>query len=78
MPEVKLEEVRRFMEQILMAVDVPESEARAHADLLLHADSVGHKSHGLNRLSKFVISFHLLQMNHAKVCNLYTKLCIID
>ncbi|XP_026743737.1 uncharacterized protein LOC113505307 [Trichoplusia ni] len=54
MPEVKLEEVRRFMEEILMAVDVPEREAKAHADLLLYADSVGHKSHGLNRLRNYV------------------------
>lgn len=53
MPEVKLEEARRFMEEIFMSVDVPEREAKAHADLLLHADSVGHNSHGMNRLSKF-------------------------
>nr|XP_049700986.1 (2R)-3-sulfolactate dehydrogenase (NADP(+)) isoform X2 [Helicoverpa armigera] len=54
MPEVKLEEVRRFMEDSLKAVGVPESEAKAHADLLMHADTVGHYSHGLNRLEFYI------------------------
>ncbi|XP_026743777.1 uncharacterized protein LOC113505333 [Trichoplusia ni] len=54
MPEVKLEEVRRFMEDALKSVGAPESEARAHADLLMHADTVGHYSHGLNRLEFYV------------------------
>ncbi|XP_047031076.1 (2R)-3-sulfolactate dehydrogenase (NADP(+)) [Helicoverpa zea] len=54
MPEVKLEEVRRFMEDSLKAVGTPESEAKAHADLLMHADTVGHYSHGLNRLEFYI------------------------
>ncbi|KAH9635831.1 hypothetical protein HF086_002391 [Spodoptera exigua] len=54
MPEVKLEEVRRFMEDSLKAVGAPESEAKAHADLLMHADTVGHYSHGLNRLEFYI------------------------
>lgn len=52
MPEVRIEEVRRFMEDSLKVVGVPESEAKEHAALLLHADLVGHFSHGLNRLGK--------------------------
>lgn len=52
--EVRIEEARRFMEQSLMAVQTPESEAKAHADLLVHADIVGHFSHGLNRLEFYI------------------------
>ncbi|KAJ8717396.1 hypothetical protein PYW08_005795 [Mythimna loreyi] len=54
MPEIQLEEVRRFMEDCLKAVGAPESEAQAHADLLMHADTVGHYSHGLNRLEFYI------------------------
>ncbi|CAD0203034.1 unnamed protein product [Chrysodeixis includens] len=54
MSEVKLEEARRFMEEILMSVGAPERAAKGHADLLLAADSVGHNSHGLNRLKFYV------------------------
>lgn len=53
MPEVRLEEARRFMVDSLKAVGAPETEAEAHADLLMHADTVGHYSHGLNRLCEF-------------------------
>ncbi|KAL0869640.1 hypothetical protein ABMA27_005892 [Loxostege sticticalis] len=49
-PEVRVEEVQRFMEDALRAVGTPDSEARAHASLLVHADLTGHFSHGLNRL----------------------------
>ena len=52
MPEVTLEEVRRFMEDSLKVLGAPDSEAKAHADLLVHADTVGHYSHGLNRLGE--------------------------
>lgn len=50
MPEVRVEEVRRFMVDSLVVVGAPKPEAEAHADLLLYADTVGHFSHGLNRL----------------------------
>ncbi|XP_026737801.1 uncharacterized protein LOC113501021 [Trichoplusia ni] len=48
--DVKLEEIRRFIEDCLRAVDVPDSEARAQADLMMYADITGHKYHGLLRL----------------------------
>ncbi|XP_052755782.1 uncharacterized protein LOC113521987 [Galleria mellonella] len=54
MPEVRVDEVRRFMEDSLRAVGAPDSEAKAHAALLLHADITGHFSHGLNRLAFYV------------------------
>ncbi|XP_075981124.1 (2R)-3-sulfolactate dehydrogenase (NADP(+))-like [Anticarsia gemmatalis] len=54
MPEVRLEEVRRFMVDSLKAVGAPDKEARAQADLLMHADTVGHYSHGLNRLEFYI------------------------
>ncbi|XP_059059643.1 (2R)-3-sulfolactate dehydrogenase (NADP(+))-like [Achroia grisella] len=54
MPEVRVDEVRRFMEDSLRAVGAPESEAVAHAALLLHADVTGHFSHGLNRLEFYI------------------------
>lgn len=50
MPEVRVEEARRFMEDSLKAVGALEKEAQAHAALLLHADLTGHFSHGINRL----------------------------
>ncbi|KAM3956708.1 putative oxidoreductase YjmC [Aphomia sociella] len=54
MPEVRVDEVQRFMEDSLRAVGVPDSEAREHAALLLHADVTGHFSHGLNRLEFYI------------------------
>ncbi|CAB3242363.1 unnamed protein product [Arctia plantaginis] len=54
MPEVRLEEARRFMVDSLKAAGAPETEAEAHANLLMHADTVGHYSHGLNRLEFYV------------------------
>ncbi|XP_028043945.1 uncharacterized protein LOC114253309 isoform X2 [Bombyx mandarina] len=54
MPEVLVEEARRFMEDSLTAVGAPVSEAKAQADLLIHADTVGHYSHGLNRLEFYI------------------------
>ncbi|CAK1584768.1 unnamed protein product [Parnassius mnemosyne] len=54
MPEVQIEEVRRFMVESLVAVGAPETEAKLQADLLLYADTVGHFSHGLNRLELYV------------------------
>lgn len=48
--DVKLEEIRRFIEDCLRAVDVPDAEARAQADLMMYADITGHKYHGLLRL----------------------------
>ncbi|KAL0820209.1 hypothetical protein ABMA28_006132 [Loxostege sticticalis] len=54
MPEVRVEEAQRFMEDALRAVGTPDSEARAHAALLLHADLTGHFSHGLNRLVFYI------------------------
>ncbi|XP_013137515.1 PREDICTED: (2R)-3-sulfolactate dehydrogenase (NADP(+))-like [Papilio polytes] len=54
MPEVRVEEVRRFMVDSLVVVGAPKPEAEAHADLLLYADTVGHFSHGLNRLELYV------------------------
>ncbi|XP_041984863.1 (2R)-3-sulfolactate dehydrogenase (NADP(+))-like [Aricia agestis] len=54
MPEVRVEEVRRFMVESLVAVGAPETEAKRHADLLVHADSAGHFSHGLNRLELYI------------------------
>ncbi|VVC92785.1 unnamed protein product [Leptidea sinapis] len=54
MPEVRVEEVQRFMEESLVAGGAPLPEAQAHAALLLHADLVGHFSHGLNRLELYV------------------------
>lgn len=58
MPEVRIEESTRFMVDSLKAVGTPESEAQAQADLLIHADIVGHVSHGLNRLGKL---FYILR-----------------
>ncbi|KOB69503.1 Malate dehydrogenase [Operophtera brumata] len=54
MPEVKVEEVRRFMEDSFLAVGTPEKAAKAHAALLLHADTAGHFSHGINRLEFYI------------------------
>ncbi|XP_072942972.1 uncharacterized protein [Epargyreus clarus] len=54
MPEVRIEEVERFMVESLVAAGAPRSEAQAQADLLLHADTVGHFSHGLNRLELYI------------------------
>ncbi|KPJ10481.1 Malate dehydrogenase [Papilio machaon] len=54
MPEVRVDEVRRFMVDSLLAAGAPEPEAKAHAELLLYADTVGHFSHGLNRLELYV------------------------
>ncbi|XP_068620459.1 (2R)-3-sulfolactate dehydrogenase (NADP(+))-like [Battus philenor] len=54
MPEVEIEEVRRFMVESLVAAGAPVSEARAQADLLVYADIVGHYSHGLNRLELYI------------------------
>lgn len=54
MPEVSVKEAERFMVESLVAGGAPLSEAKAHADLLLHADFVGHFSHGMNRLGKNV------------------------
>lgn len=59
MPEVLVEEARRFMEDSLTAVGAPVSEAKAQADLLIHADTVGHYSHGLNRLGIVLLYFAL-------------------
>lgn len=53
MLKVQREEVRTFIEECLVSVEAPLKEARAHADLLLHADSTGHFSHGLNRLGGY-------------------------
>ena len=55
MPEVRVEEAERFMVDSLVAGGAPLSEAKAHADLLLHADIVGHFSHGMNRLGKYIL-----------------------
>lgn len=55
MAAVCIDEVRRFMEESLVAAGAPLEEAKAHADLLLHADIVGHFSHGLNRLGEFLL-----------------------
>lgn len=52
MPEVQVEEVRRFMKECLEATGVSGTEAAEHAALLLQADLTGHYSHGLNRLGK--------------------------
>ncbi|XP_053614500.1 uncharacterized oxidoreductase YjmC-like [Plodia interpunctella] len=54
MPEVRLEEVQRFMEDCLRGAGAPVAEAKAHAELLLHADVTGHYSHGLNRLELYI------------------------
>ncbi|XP_034835191.1 (2R)-3-sulfolactate dehydrogenase (NADP(+))-like [Maniola hyperantus] len=54
MPDVRVEEAQRFMEESLLAAGAPLPEAKAHADLLLHADIVGHYSHGMNRLELYV------------------------
>ncbi|CAK1553024.1 unnamed protein product, partial [Leptosia nina] len=45
---------QRFMEDSLVAAGAPLSEAKAQTDLLLHADVVGHFSHGLNRLELYI------------------------
>ncbi|XP_063540248.1 uncharacterized oxidoreductase YjmC-like [Cydia strobilella] len=54
MPEVRIEEVSRFMRECFQATGVPENEAREHTDLLLQADFTGHYSHGLNRLEYYI------------------------
>ncbi|CAG9795564.1 unnamed protein product, partial [Diatraea saccharalis] len=54
MAKVQVEEVRRFIEDCLRSVGAPDSEAKAHAALLLHADVTGHFSHGLNRLVFYI------------------------
>ncbi|XP_049876985.1 uncharacterized oxidoreductase YjmC [Pectinophora gossypiella] len=54
MPEVAIEEARRFMEESLQSVGTPAQQAKDHAALLLHADMTGHFSHGLNRLELYI------------------------
>ncbi|XP_063626284.1 uncharacterized oxidoreductase YjmC-like [Cydia splendana] len=54
MPEVRVEEVSRFMRECFQATGVPENEAKEHTDLLLQADFTGHYSHGLNRVEFYV------------------------
>ncbi|XP_061384244.1 (2R)-3-sulfolactate dehydrogenase (NADP(+))-like isoform X1 [Danaus plexippus] len=54
MPEVKIEEAKRFMVEALRAAGAPLKEAEAHSELLLHADIVGHYSHGMNRLELYL------------------------
>lgn len=49
-----MEEVRRFVEDCLLAVGAPLEAAKAQAALLVHADTVGHYSHGINRLGEFL------------------------
>ncbi|XP_022116764.2 (2R)-3-sulfolactate dehydrogenase (NADP(+)) [Pieris rapae] len=51
---VSIDEVLRFMEESLAAAGAPLAEAKAQADLLIHADLVGHFSHGLNRLELYI------------------------
>ncbi|XP_047996880.1 hydroxycarboxylate dehydrogenase B-like isoform X5 [Leguminivora glycinivorella] len=50
MPEVRIEEVSRFMRECFQATGVSENDAREHTALLLQADFTGHYSHGLNRV----------------------------
>ncbi|CAH2089767.1 unnamed protein product [Euphydryas editha] len=59
MPEVSVKEAERFMVESLVAAGAPLSEAKAHADLLLHADIVGHFSHGMNRLEFYINNIKL-------------------
>ena len=47
-------ELRRFMEQALESLGVPEEDARISADVLLEADLRGIDTHGIGRLSIYV------------------------
>lgn len=56
-PPVKLvavNESRRFMIDCFRAVNVPQANAEAMADLLVAADYRGHFSHGMNRLEMYI------------------------
>lgn len=55
MGKVATAEALRFMTDCLKAVGATASAAQQQAELLIEADRVGHPSHGLNRLGKFVI-----------------------
>lgn len=59
---VKIDEVRRFMEECLQTVGASKNSAKHHAHLLLHADLTGHFSHGLNRLGKFVFVWSFIDV----------------
>ncbi|XP_047996876.1 uncharacterized oxidoreductase YjmC-like isoform X2 [Leguminivora glycinivorella] len=54
MPEVRIEEVSRFMRECFQATGVSENDAREHTALLLQADFTGHYSHGLNRVEFYI------------------------
>lgn len=51
-PVIAIDEVKRFMSDCALAVGVPQSHAKALADLLAEADYRGHYSHGMNRLGR--------------------------
>ncbi|XP_037934195.1 uncharacterized oxidoreductase YjmC-like isoform X2 [Teleopsis dalmanni] len=51
---VAVEESRRFMIDCFRAVNVPDENAKAMADLLVAADHRGHFSHGMNRLEMYI------------------------
>ena len=52
---VDWESLRRFCEEVLVAADVPEEEARIVADSLVDADLSGMKSHGVTRLNDYLL-----------------------
>ncbi|XP_075981645.1 putative oxidoreductase YjmC [Anticarsia gemmatalis] len=51
---VKLSEARRFMIDCFKAVGAKLKPAEQHAEILVQADRMGHQSHGLNRLEKYL------------------------
>ncbi|KAJ8717394.1 hypothetical protein PYW08_005793 [Mythimna loreyi] len=55
MARVSLKEVYRFVKDCMIAVGSPAKAADQVADLLVDADKLGHRSHGLNRLERYVV-----------------------
>jgi LDH2 family malate/lactate/ureidoglycolate dehydrogenase len=57
---VPVEEISRFIKEVMMAVGTVQEHAEQMADLLVAADYRGHYSHGLNRLGEWRLTeaFH--------------------
>ncbi len=53
-PQVAAEDLKRFVEDVLLKLDVPDDEARIVADVLVTADLRGVSSHGVGRLHYYV------------------------
>jgi LDH2 family malate/lactate/ureidoglycolate dehydrogenase len=53
---VPVEEISRFVKEVMIAVGTEQEHAEQMADLLVAADCRGHFSHGLNRLGKWRVT----------------------